>query len=113
MNGVLKTCAWCGASFFGDGRHKYCSEECAAAKHREDCKLRFRRRYAENHEAELARNREYYARNREKACARVYKYTKEHPASAATYKHNWYMKNRERVIAKVQEYQRTRKAATI
>ena len=112
MNGVIKTCAWCGASFYGDGRHKYCSEDCAAAKHREDAKLRFRRRYVEKHEEELARNRKYYANNKEKVFARVRRFLDKNPKYLSGKQHNWYMKNRERVIARVQEYQCARKAAT-
>ena len=65
-------CAWCGAPFFGDKRHKYCSEECADEAYHEKARLRFRRRYAEIHEQELARCRDYYARNAEALKARAF-----------------------------------------
>ena len=76
-------CAWCGAPFFADKRHKYCSEECADEAHREQARVRFRRRYAENHEQELARCRDYYARNAEKLKARTFERYHRHKEAAS------------------------------
>lgn len=96
--GKERVCAWCGAPFFADKRHKYCSEECADEAHREQARVRFRRRYAENHERELARCRDYYARNTEKK--------KE-------YCHDYYARNAETLKARTFErYHRHKEAAS-
>lgn len=100
MNGVLKTCAWCGASYYGDGRHRYCSEECAAAKHREDCRIRFRQRYAANPQEGRARKKAYYAAHRERVLAQM-----------SGYNRNYYAKNREKLLAKANARNQARKAA--
>lgn len=110
MTGTLKTCAWCGASFYGDGRHKYCSEQCCEDAHREKCKLNFRRRYAERHEEELACNRTYYANNRGKTKARVNAWHRAHPEKQREYYRRNYAKNRDKIIARVKEYQTRKKA---
>lgn len=84
-------CAWCHATFFGDKRHKYCSEECYAEAHRAKARERFRVRFATMHEQELARNRDYYRRNREKCIARVRAWTQENP----NYQHDYYQARKE------------------
>lgn len=113
MNGVLKTCKWCGAAFYGDGRHKYCSEQCAKEANRENNKLRFKRRYAEKHDEELARNRKYYADNREKVKARTIPqaiaYFKDHPDKKREAWKRYYDKHREEEIARVKAYQQAKK----
>lgn len=81
--GKERVCAWCGAPFFADKRHKYCSEECADEAHREQARVRFRRRYAENHEQELVRCRDYYARNAEKLKARTFERYHRHKEAAS------------------------------
>ena len=58
-----RACAWCGASFFADKRHKYCSEQCYEEAHKEQARVRYRVRYANQREQELARFRDYYKRN--------------------------------------------------
>ena len=74
--GKERVCAWCGAPFFADKRHKYCSEECADEAYHEQARVRFRKRYAEKHEQELARCRDYHHRNAEvkNAKSRAYYY---------------------------------------
>lgn len=89
-------CAWCGAPFFGDRRHKYCSEECADEAYHEKARLRFRKRYAEIHEQELARCRDYYARNAE---------------AKKEYFHDYYARNAEALKARAIELYRRRKEA--
>lgn len=89
---AIKVCTWCGASFFGDRRHKYCSEQCAKDAHREQCKLRFRQRFAERHEEELARNRAYYAAHRDKSLARTGEYFRAHPDKQREYNRRKYAK---------------------
>ena len=88
-------CAWCGAPFFGDRRHKYCSEECADEAHREQARLRFRERYVEKHEQELARNVDYYYRNKEKINARTQAYYRAHIAELREYHRNRYHRLKE------------------
>ena len=76
------TCARCGAVFFADKRHKYCSEACCNEAHRQQSRERFRQRFATMHEQELARNREYYWRNKEKANARCRNYYRKRKEEA-------------------------------
>lgn len=86
MGAVIKEvdCAWCGAPFFADKRHKYCSEECATEAHHEQARVRFRRRYAEKHERELERTRDYYRRNTEAKKAKSHEYYLKHKKEAAS-----------------------------
>ena len=88
------TCAWCGATFFADKRHKYCSEACYEEAHREQARLRFRKRFAAMHEQELARNRDYHWRNKEKPNARCRNYYLTHATEIRENRRNYYIKRK-------------------
>ena len=77
MDVEIKKCAWCGKEFYkSDGRYKYCSPECNQEAHRAKCRERFRIRYVEKHDAELARYKRYYREHTEEVKARATNYIK-------------------------------------
>lgn len=94
MMGVQKQeliCAKCGAPFFGDKRHKYCSEECYTEAHREQARANFKRRYETMYEQERERQRKRYWSNPEREKARSTAWFKQHPEA----RHRYYMKHKE------------------
>ena len=91
---IPKVCAFCGKTFClsGGKRYKYCSDECYLQAHRKQCRENFRRRYAEQKERELQRNKDYYARHPEKTAARGARFHEANP----NYRHEYYLANQEK-----------------
>lgn len=83
-------CRWCGTTFQTDNPlYVYCSHECYTAAHREQCRINYRRRYAQKHEQECERRQQYYAEHAKQEYARV---------------KQWYANNLERKRAYAREY---------
>lgn len=67
-----RKCHWCGATYYlHDGRFKYCSDKCYEEAHRARCRENFRRRYNLIRDTELERYRKYYAENHEAKLAKA------------------------------------------
>ena len=89
-------CAWCGATFIGDKRHKYCSEEHAKEAYRAKARERFRVRYYVTHcEEEKARQRKRYHDNPERERRRNATWEQKNVERRSEYKHNWYIARKE------------------
>ena len=96
MNGTPKICALCGATFYGDRRHKYCSEECAEEAHRKKARERFRVRYYVTHrEEELERQRKRYRDNPEAGKVRSAQWSKQNKERCRELSRRWYQKKKE------------------
>lgn len=89
------TCAWCGATFIGDKRHKYCSEECAHEAHLEQARANFKRRYETHREQECARQRKFYREHPEKSKAMKAAWEQNRSEYRRKYKRDWYLAHKE------------------
>lgn len=88
-------CAWCGETFIGDKRHKYCSEEHAKEAHRAQARKNYRIRYETHREEECARQRNYNRTRSEKMKATRRAWEQKNVERRSEYKHNWYIARKE------------------
>ena len=89
------TCAWCGATFIGDKRHRYCSEECAHEAALKRIREWSRRRHETKHEQECERRRNYYRRNKEAEKARSQAWIEKHPERRREHQKKYYEAHKE------------------